>query len=106
MVSIRCNKTGSCKSCICVRNGTECLGFQPSKIGKCQNTKGEITQTPSPPSDPIPYVEVIHWSPNLFSIPTGTVGSAFVGELSRLFKAFAAASALSYLACCSKPSRQ
>ncbi len=40
------------------------------------------------------YVEVVHWSPNLFFIPSGTVGSAFVGELSRLFKAFAAASAL------------
>ncbi len=31
----------------------ECLGCQPSKIGKCQNTKGNITQTPTPPSDPI-----------------------------------------------------
>lgn len=40
------------------------------------------------------YVEVVHWSPNLFFIPSGTVGSAFVGELSRLFKAFVAASAL------------
>ena len=44
------------------------------------------------------YVEVVHWRKNCFKVPLGNVGKAFVEELSRLFNAFASASALESVA--------
>ena len=40
------------------------------------------------------YEEVIHWKPNLFLVPFGSAGSAFVKEVARLFRAFADGSSL------------
>ena len=40
------------------------------------------------------YEEVMHWKPNLFSIPLGAVGKKFVVEMTRLVRAFAEQSAL------------
>ena len=40
------------------------------------------------------YCEVVHWRRNLFLVQSGSVGKAFVRELTRLFKAYAQASAL------------
>ena len=40
------------------------------------------------------YDAVVHWRRNLFKIPSGKVGVAFVHELSRLFQAYAESSAL------------
>ena len=39
------------------------------------------------------YAEVVHWRRNIFSVPSGAAGKAFVLELSRLIKAFAERSA-------------
>ena len=39
------------------------------------------------------YSEIVHWRPNLFKVPSGASGKRFVGELARLFEAFAAESA-------------
>ena len=44
------------------------------------------------------YSEIVHWRPNLFTVPYGNIGKTFVLELSRLFNAFAAASALESVA--------
>ena len=40
------------------------------------------------------YSEIVHWRPNLFTGPYGNIGKTFVLELSRLFNAFVATSAL------------
>ena len=39
------------------------------------------------------YSEMVHWRPNLFKVPSGASGKCFVGELARLFGAFATESA-------------
>ena len=44
------------------------------------------------------YAEVVHWKRNLFKIPSGKAGKAFVRELSRLFRAFGDCSALDCVA--------
>ena len=44
------------------------------------------------------YDEVIHWRPNLFLVPFGNVGSRFIRELARLYRAFAEGSALECIA--------
>ena len=40
------------------------------------------------------YDEIVHWKKNVFKVPSGKAGTAFVRELSRLFRAFADSSAL------------
>ena len=40
------------------------------------------------------YDEVVHWSRNLFLVPSGNGGKDFVTELARLFRSYAEASAL------------
>ena len=40
------------------------------------------------------YAKVVHWRRNIFDVPTGNAGTAFVLELSRLFRAYAEGSAL------------
>ena len=35
------------------------------------------------------YSEVIHWKRNVFRIPSGKAGKAFVSEMAKLFQAFA-----------------
>ena len=36
------------------------------------------------------YSQIVHWKPNFFKVPSGASGKHFVGELARLFEAFAA----------------
>ena len=44
------------------------------------------------------YAEVVHWKRNLFKIPSGKTGAAFVRELSHLFNSYACSSALESVA--------
>ena len=44
------------------------------------------------------YAEVTHWRRNVFNVPSGQEGKAFVAELARLFRAYADASALQSVA--------
>ena len=44
------------------------------------------------------YEEVIHWRRNLFLVPSGASGEAFVSELARLFQANADTSSLECIA--------
>ncbi len=46
------------------------------------------------------YDEVVCWRRNNFPVPTGKAGTAFVSELSRLFRAYAEGTALEYVALC------
>ena len=44
------------------------------------------------------YDEIVHWKRNLFKVPSGKAGTAFVHELSRMFRAYADHSALENVA--------
>lgn len=44
------------------------------------------------------YEEVVHWKRNLFKVPSGRAGKSFVRELTRMFQAYADASALESMA--------
>jgi hypothetical protein len=44
------------------------------------------------------FEEVIHWRRNLFQVPSGSIGKAFVSELARLFQAYADSSTLECIA--------
>ena len=37
MACCRCNRTGTCKGCACVKAGERCAGCLPSKLGRCLN---------------------------------------------------------------------
>lgn len=45
MACCRCNRTGSCRNCRCVKTGNPCQGCLPQRLGKCVNT------VHSPPSE-------------------------------------------------------
>ena len=183
MPCCRCNRTGSCKGCACVKAGNPCTNCLPSKLGSCVNsspnsssiqqpstmstpinaplTTGQPatavtaasaastpipvisasefassrinlppypdqslnaenhsdTQLPSPKPVSKPgftwgnhsaadftnildstYSEIVHWRRNCFTVPFGKAGREFVGELSKLYQAFASASALESIA--------
>ena len=38
MACCRCNRTGSCKGCVCVKAGNPCTSCLPSKLGSCVNS--------------------------------------------------------------------
>ena len=191
-VCCRCNGSGRCKSCSCVKSGRACVDYLPSRNGHCSNpgihtpaadldpdpsTQSSVTlpsldtprsdetnisstahvptqmdmvldasTTPTiaeiyprttidditsvetstaameselptrvlPSFEPVSclscawgelsgleisididsaYSEIVQWRPNLFKVPSGASGKCFVGELARLFEAFATESA-------------
>ena len=44
------------------------------------------------------YEETVHWRPNVFEVPRGKIGSAFVKEVSRLIEAYKDTTALESIA--------
>ena len=50
-VCCRCNSSGRCVSCICVRKGTPCVNCLPLRRGRCQNAG---SHSPSPAIAPDP----------------------------------------------------
>ena len=44
------------------------------------------------------YAQVVHWRPNLFTVPSGACGKKFIAELTRFFNAFAMESDLESIA--------
>ena len=40
------------------------------------------------------HAEIVHWKLNLFKVPSGKAGSAFTGELARLFRVYGESSAM------------
>ena len=170
MSCCRCNHSGCCRNCFCVKNGRTCQGCLPQQLGNCTNVSRlspslstglghssssllstqnmmTIPETPTasiagetvPLDDNAPqssdevrlgvnvtwtfpslqppnytwgscsgedfctninvaYEEVIHWRRNLFQVPSGSSGSAFVLELARLYQAYADSSSLECIA--------
>ena len=156
MSCCKCNRSGRCRNCSCVKGGKICQGCLPQRLGHCANvtppfqrlqreasiaptapTVDEIVAMPSsdvlsqsvdeshpniditwpPPALQPPnfmwgscngeafctkvnlaYKEVVHWRRNLFQVPSGSTGKAFVSELARLFQAYADNSSLEGIA--------
>ena len=157
MTCCRCNRSGICRNCLCVRDGIECTSCLPKRLGQCQNVQPEYsletndarendtdqslvttsqnsrtieTNTDAvedeivsrnqvecvlPPFSPANppnftwgemdgvkvaedidriYSEIVHWRHNVFKIPSGKQGKAFVYEMARLFNAYAEASSM------------
>ena len=171
MTCCRCNRSGRCRNCSCVKSGTPCQGCLPQRLGNCTNANGltsnqeqeqeqppSVEQTSAQCSEgmnnieteivleeedfytsvifdpsinaavnspnrstviwPLPtmeesnfiwgniqgkefhvivnqaYEEVVHWWRNLFQIPSGSAGKAFVTELAHLYQAYADGSSL------------
>ena len=44
------------------------------------------------------YAETVHWCRNLFKVPSGKEGKAFVAEMARLYRSYAETSALESVA--------
>lgn len=44
------------------------------------------------------FMDVVHWKPNLFKIPSGSVGKSFVSNIAKLYNAFGTASAMECIA--------
>ena len=174
MSCCRCNRSGRCRNCFCVKSGRTCQGCLPLRLGNCTNVS-RPSPSPSPSPSPGPshsstnplsvqnvttipetptasiagetmpldvnasqssdevrpgisvtwpspalqppnftwgsyngkvfctsinlaYEEVVHWRRNLFQVPSGSSGRAFVSELARLFQAYADSSSLECIA--------
>ena len=175
MSCCKCNRTGRCRNCSCVKGGRACQSCLPQRLGNCANhanrtqvqtqlplsapDKSAPTTQPLPPpptsvpdrqpsnayedeecppaeqlpsneshhssvdtSWPVPplqppdfswgphqgaefrtlvdtaYEEVVHWRRNIFQVPSGSAGKAFVLELARLLQAYADSSSLECIA--------
>lgn len=140
----RCNRTGVCQGCACVKAKRPCSSCLPSRLGTCLNCQPSspesldreesdldvdissfvsdvppldstsVSSVPALPSfvpsaDPLfswgsldgvqcvsaiseCYFTAVHWRPNLFRVPSGKVGEAFIQDLSQLFKSYAGSS--------------
>ena len=44
------------------------------------------------------HAKIVHWKCNLFKVPSGKAGSAFTGELARLFRVYGESSAMELVA--------
>ena len=155
MTCCRCNRSGRCRNCSCVKNGTLCQDCLPQRLGNCINASvPKCNQEQQPPiaeqtslqcseetytletqvsvTDnspvrpaviwPLPtleepnfiwgnnqgeeycakvnqaYEEVVHWRCNLFQVPSGSAGKAFVTELAHLYQAYTDGSSLESVA--------
>ena len=156
MSCCKCNRSGRCRNCSCVKSGRTCQGCLPQRLGHCINVtlplqrsspetstasiadesvamppddvlsqssdEDEVSRAnidvtwPSPALQPpnftwgscsgevfctkinLAYEEVVHWRRNLFQVPSGSTGKAFVSELARLFQAYADSSSLECIA--------
>ena len=50
----RCNRTGSCKGCTCVKAGHPCTSCLPSKLGLCKNRSSNSPCIQQPSNVPTP----------------------------------------------------
>lgn len=64
MVCCKCNRTGSCRGCACIKAGKSCVNWLPSKLGNCANV------SPTSPGTPCAPVPTPVSTPVLFSTNT------------------------------------
>ena len=94
MACCRCNRTGRCRNCLCVKNGKPCQGCLPQQLGNCANTvrtqpsQAALTRLSHPPqrstpesspgeSSPFSYTMSCS-SPELLSSPCPSVPNTSV----------------------------
>ena len=66
MTCCKCNKTGRCRNCSCVKAGIHCQSCLPSRLGSCSNITSTETRQTATTSD-IPSAEV---SPSSSPLPS------------------------------------
>ena len=84
MLCCRCNRTGQCRGCACVKAGQPCSNCLPSRLGSCSNESHRqdpaqsVTSIPTPTSTPTPsgrspthadLVQVVVSGSDVVSIP-------------------------------------
>ena len=71
MACCRCNRTGRCRNCACVKAGNPCQNCLPGRLGQCLNT--EPTVRPEPTASPTaPYFELVTQPPPANPAPSLT----------------------------------
>ena len=48
MVCCKCNRSGRCKGCICVKEGRQCVNCLPGRLGLCRNGDAAPASSPRP----------------------------------------------------------
>ena len=79
-VCCRCNASGRCKKCLCVKGGKRCDGCLPSRHGRCCNSGGESDIVNSNSGAPVrvtstPRLPSSHELPPLSSSPSSSTTS-------------------------------
>lgn len=91
----KCNRTGFCSRCTCVKAGKCCESCLPGRLGNCKNKRAtassvafntEHNTAASQPSSLSNADNTV--SRNTCAIPFGREGRNFVAQLSRLYLAF------------------
>ena len=75
MACCRCNRTGRCRNCACVKAGNPCQNCLPGRLGQCLNTEPTVRPEPtaSPTASPTaPYFELITQPPPANPAPSLT----------------------------------
>ena len=80
MPCCKCNRTGSCKGCACVKAGKPCANCLPSKLGSCINSSS--TQKPSTASAQINAPPATVGPPPTTAAASTTVSAATTPDIS------------------------
>ncbi len=68
MPCCKCNKTGSCRGCVCVKTGKSCTNCLPSKLGTCSNPP-TLTPLTTTTTGTVPLSVIPDSAPQLDSLP-------------------------------------
>ena len=60
MVCCRCNKTGRCRNCSCVKAGKSCRSCLPIRLGQCENHSNVSSLTDHASSPLQPQLTPLH----------------------------------------------
>ena len=93
MPCCRCNASGKCANCKCVKEGSKCLDCLPGRLGKCLNPVDSMTADDSSANDLQPHDSLTNRE-----VPSGKQGQAFVSELAKLYGSFGEATSMESIA--------
>ena len=65
MPCCKCNRTGTCKGCACVKAGLPCTSCLPSRLGSCMNSQQTQTQTAQTPVNALPAAQLSDVPPTI-----------------------------------------
>ena len=70
MTCCRCNRSGICRNCSCVRDGKECTSCLPKRLGQCQNIPQEYSLETNDAGEDDTDQSLVTTSQNLGTIET------------------------------------